>query len=260
MSRIPVLIAARNEAECIGQTLDSLTCQAEPIVIPNGCTDKTAEIAEKFGATIIETEVEGKLSAIQAGIRHLGRRALEPFVTLDADSQPAFPRYWLDSLLEARYHQPVNKPAIATGGLIFRGGTSAISSLYRTIRSFEIYWSTRDDPHNGPSVGANMLIDPVTFDALEGIQELPQIWPGEDAIIKDVIIESGGGIRRSTNPLAMVLTDSVRYPGLKHRLAKGRHQSGEDINQSYLAEAPPESITGSAYRRQRSIGRVASLS
>lgn len=57
--RFAVLIAARNEAPVIGQLVDSLQKQEYPrelfdiIVIPNNCTDNTAQVAAKAGARVL---------------------------------------------------------------------------------------------------------------------------------------------------------------------------------------------------------------
>ena len=51
---VDVLVPAWNEAALIGRTLDSLVAQSVPfrriVVIPNGCTDDTAEIARSYAA------------------------------------------------------------------------------------------------------------------------------------------------------------------------------------------------------------------
>lgn len=56
--RVVVLVPAYNEAASIGATLDALMVQARPadlvVVIPNGCTDSTAEQARKYPVTVLE--------------------------------------------------------------------------------------------------------------------------------------------------------------------------------------------------------------
>lgn len=57
--RLVVLIAAHNEEQCIGATLESLAQQTrrpdEVVVVADRCTDRTAEIAISFGAKVFET-------------------------------------------------------------------------------------------------------------------------------------------------------------------------------------------------------------
>lgn len=61
-ARIAVVVAARNEEAVIGHLTDSLIAQHYPrdrfdvIVAPNNCTDKTAEVARKHGATLFFPE------------------------------------------------------------------------------------------------------------------------------------------------------------------------------------------------------------
>jgi len=58
-SEVTVLVPARDEADFIGQTLESIQAQtyppAETIVIDDCSTDKTAEIAEIYGATVLRS-------------------------------------------------------------------------------------------------------------------------------------------------------------------------------------------------------------
>jgi cellulose synthase/poly-beta-1,6-N-acetylglucosamine synthase-like glycosyltransferase len=62
-SRILVIIAARNEALVIGNLIDSLMKQNYPrelfdvLVIPNNCTDRTAEVSRQHGAHVLECTV-----------------------------------------------------------------------------------------------------------------------------------------------------------------------------------------------------------
>lgn len=57
-SRVVVLVPAYNEADSIGATLDALMVQSRPadlvVVIPNGCTDSTAEEARRYPVTVLE--------------------------------------------------------------------------------------------------------------------------------------------------------------------------------------------------------------
>jgi len=55
--KIYVVIAARNEEKCIADTLNSIHQQSYPVdkifVIANNCTDNTADVAAKNGATVL---------------------------------------------------------------------------------------------------------------------------------------------------------------------------------------------------------------
>lgn len=82
-----VVIAAHNEEDVIGSTLDALLSQGaygtlEVIVSANGCTDQTAQVASRPGVVIIDRPEPGKAAALNAG-----EQAAEdyPRVFLDAD-------------------------------------------------------------------------------------------------------------------------------------------------------------------------------
>jgi glycosyltransferase involved in cell wall biosynthesis len=67
-----VVIAAHNEENLIGQTLDALLAQAttgpfEVIVSANGCTDQTVAVATRPGVTVIDRKEPGKAGALNAG-------------------------------------------------------------------------------------------------------------------------------------------------------------------------------------------------
>ena len=86
---ISVVIPAHNEGAVIRRTLAAFVPQAQPgeldvVVICNGCSDNTAEIAREFApaVTVIETDVPSKTHALNLGDR--AARAF-PRVYMDAD-------------------------------------------------------------------------------------------------------------------------------------------------------------------------------
>lgn len=85
---ISVIIPAYNEASVIARGLQALLAGAtsdalEIIVVCNGCTDSTAEIARRFGpiVRVVETPIAGKANALNQG---------------DAIAR-SFPRIYLDA-------------------------------------------------------------------------------------------------------------------------------------------------------------------
>ena len=83
-----VVIPAHNEANVIQRCLKSLLTQVRPgdleiVVVCNGCSDDTAEIAEAFdGVRVLQTPVASKARAL-----NMGDRAVSSFprIYLDAD-------------------------------------------------------------------------------------------------------------------------------------------------------------------------------
>lgn len=83
---ISVIIAAHDEEHVLGACLDALNAQADPdavqiIVSANGCTDDTAGVARRRGATVVERTEAGKPGALNAA----------------DDVAVGFPRVYLDA-------------------------------------------------------------------------------------------------------------------------------------------------------------------
>lgn len=85
---VSVVIAAHNEEASIGACLDGLLSDAtegefEIIVVPNGCSDQTAEIARaRAGVQVIELAKPGKVGALNTGDETATRF---PRIYLDGD-------------------------------------------------------------------------------------------------------------------------------------------------------------------------------
>lgn len=88
--RVAILIAAKNEAEHLGQTLQSIRRQRgnyDVFVVDDGSEDNTGQIAKSFGARVIPLEVPSgrKSEAQQRALPFL--RDYELVITLDADTE-----------------------------------------------------------------------------------------------------------------------------------------------------------------------------
>jgi hypothetical protein len=82
-----VVIPAHNEETVLARSLQRLLSGSAPgeldvVVVPNGCSDQTAEVARRAGVRVLETPVAGKVNALR-----LGDAACRTFprVYLDAD-------------------------------------------------------------------------------------------------------------------------------------------------------------------------------
>jgi len=82
---VSIVIAAHNEEDTLPATLAALLGgdrNPEVVVVPNGCTDRTAEVARSFaGVTVVELEQGGKPLALNAG----------------DEAATSFPRIYLDA-------------------------------------------------------------------------------------------------------------------------------------------------------------------
>ena len=84
-SRVSVIIPALNEAESIGQVVASMPWEAidECIVVDNGSTDATAEVARAAGAKVV-TSPRGYGAAMRAGVAAAAETS-QVIVQMDGD-------------------------------------------------------------------------------------------------------------------------------------------------------------------------------
>src|SRR5437764_1091468 len=89
LPKISVVIPAFNEEAYIGKCLDAIQRQTfqdfEIIVVDNNCTDKTAEIAKKYNAQVVQETTQGLTYAREKGFS-VARS--EIIARTDADSTP----------------------------------------------------------------------------------------------------------------------------------------------------------------------------
>lgn len=88
MPIIKVIIPAFNEAESIGFVVDAIPdIVDEVIVVSNNSTDKTQEMAEKFGATVLHEDKMGYGYACLHGMDYISKQKTKPdiVVFLDGD-------------------------------------------------------------------------------------------------------------------------------------------------------------------------------
>ena len=250
----PVLIPARNEAAHIANTLQALPPEAEPIVIPNGCNehDNTGEIAEEFGATVLDGSPHGKTRAIQFAVHHLGERALDPFMVLDGDTRPLRQEKWLGEMVRAREELDPDAPAIVTGSYMYEGLHPVTQSLMNLVVRIDNRRFYRRPDY--AMSGANMLLHLSDRATLRGFLELPNVWPLADKAMRKLVLDHDGQVANTIHPDARVVTDARdRYKGLFANLKISPRElffgpltfsdPNEDMLRTYMDEAPPSSIS-----------------
>lgn len=72
---VSVIIAALNEEEAIAQVINSVPQNVadEIVVVDNGSTDRTAEVASTGGARVVKEPIAGYGRAFRAGLRSISR-------------------------------------------------------------------------------------------------------------------------------------------------------------------------------------------
>jgi glycosyltransferase involved in cell wall biosynthesis len=83
--RVAVVIPALNEADSLPAVLQDLPAIDRVVVVDNGSTDRTAEVARELGTEVVHAPVRGYGSAVLAGIAHLQADPPDILVILDAD-------------------------------------------------------------------------------------------------------------------------------------------------------------------------------
>lgn len=231
----PVLIAAYNEEAYIGRTLKSLDPgEVEPLVLVNGSTDATADIARYFGATTLESDESGKLPALQQGLRHLGKRALGPVLYLDSDSYPLSPRAW-SRAMTGRLQK--DAPSVVSG-MTSLGDASIPESVLRTAKRATLCVKAKLAGDASATFGANMATRLAEDDVLQEVLEMPHIWPGEDIALVD-LVGGHGTFEQSIDPRTYVHMSARSLPPLSRRLSAGKREAARDSHIDYLRRAAP---------------------
>lgn len=90
--RIAILIPAHNEEAGLPATLSSLQCQLgvadRILVVADNCIDRTADVARRAGADVVErshADLRGKGYALDAGVKTLAAAPPDVLVIVDAD-------------------------------------------------------------------------------------------------------------------------------------------------------------------------------
>jgi glycosyltransferase involved in cell wall biosynthesis len=86
--RVIALIPAHDEAPRVGAVIAGALRHLPVLVVDDGSTDATADVARAAGASVLEQRPnQGKGAALRAGFRHALEAGLEAVVTLDGDGQ-----------------------------------------------------------------------------------------------------------------------------------------------------------------------------
>jgi len=102
--KLTVIIPCLNEEQGIERVLEKMPAFVdEVIVVDNGSTDRTGEVARRFGATVIREEVRGYGRSYKRGFAHASGDVI---ITLDGDH--SYPVDAISYLLEAFLHLDVD--------------------------------------------------------------------------------------------------------------------------------------------------------
>jgi len=100
-SRIGIVIPALNESASIAAVVAAASRFGTPIVVDDASTDSTAELAARYGATVVSHKsVLGYDGALNSGFSKAAEIGCEAIITIDADGQhdPTLIQRFLDAL------------------------------------------------------------------------------------------------------------------------------------------------------------------
>lgn len=192
--RVAVLVPAHNEAASIGATLEGLMLQSRPadlvVVIPNGCSDGTAQEARKYPVTVMELPrlEHRKSEALNRAWREHAYDA-DLVVCLDADTvlPPNALAAWEREFLEGRaalggssskftmqnpgFLSRLQKAEFAawTDTALRRGQTSVLAGTGCAINNAVLRQIAARDDRDGPWVYTSQVED---FELTYRIREL----------------------------------------------------------------------------------------
>jgi glycosyltransferase involved in cell wall biosynthesis len=85
---VAIVIPAFNEEASIAKVIRGVKAFAQPIVVSDGSTDRTAALAAEGGALVVDLPKNvGYERAIEAGFAEAKRRGFQSVITFDADGQ-----------------------------------------------------------------------------------------------------------------------------------------------------------------------------
>jgi len=163
-AKILAIIPAYNEADRIGEVISGALAYLPVLVVDDGSSDSTSQIAESGGARVLRQEPnQGKGIALQAGFLYAIGKGFQAVLTLDADGQHD-PRE-IPTFLEA---YQVSKADLIIGERDF-SQIPPVRRLANTLGKLSISWAV------GQPIGDNQsgyrLISHRMMEAMLGSRE-----------------------------------------------------------------------------------------
>lgn len=164
MPDLSVIVPAHNSAESLPPLLQSLEAQTLPrerfevIVVDNGSTDGTADVAEQHGATVVRDQIANRSRARNLGAEAAGS---DLYAFTDADCVPR--PEWLAELQGCAGSAP-----LVAGAVKLR-----TSERPNAIERFEALWRFGQEAwvKQGWAATANLLVRADAFAAIGGFDE-----------------------------------------------------------------------------------------
>lgn len=155
MPSLSVVIPALDDAEMLARCLDDLAAQLRPadeiIVVDNGSSDGTADVARAAGARVVEQPQRGIWPAASTGY---DAATGDIIARLDADSRP--PADWLLHIEAELVDAP--EVGVLTGRGVFYDGNAVVAGLGQVLYIGGYFWSMGIWLGNPPIFGSNFAM------------------------------------------------------------------------------------------------------
>lgn len=155
MTRISVVVPALDDSPMLARCLAALAAQTRPadevVVVDNGSTDDTADVARAAGARVVAEPLRGIFPATSAGFDAAGGDIL---ARLDADSVP--PADWL-ARIEAAFDAEPGLDFLSGPG-DFYGSTRLVHWLAETLYIGGYVWFVGLLLGHAPLFGSNLAM------------------------------------------------------------------------------------------------------
>jgi len=165
MTRVSVVIPSLNDAVMLAVCLDALSRQTrgadEIVVVDNGSTDATADVARAAGARVVDQPLRGIFPATAAGFDAATGDLL---ARLDADSVP--PQDWIERVV-ARFEAEPDLAALSGPG-DFYGSNRAIHWIAENLYIGGYIWFVGWLVGHAPLFGSNLALRASVWARLRG--------------------------------------------------------------------------------------------
>lgn len=167
MKKISVVVSAYNEEKSLPKCLDAITNQTFPkkdyeiVVVDNNSTDKTAQIAQSYGARVIKEQRQGNTYAVSTGLSNA-----QGEIIASTDSDTVVFHNWLEVIYKAFKDEKV---VGATGNAFIHSKNSIFDSLAKI--SYEYFLKFNFLIGKAHFSGFNFAVRKSVFDQIGGIDE-----------------------------------------------------------------------------------------
>lgn len=155
MPSLSVVIPALDDAEMLTRCLQDLAAQLRPadeiVVVDNGSSDGTADVARAAGARVVEQPQRGIWPAASAGY---DAATGDIIARLDADSRP--PADWLLHIEAELVDAP--EVGVLTGRGVFYDGNAVVAGIGQVLYIGGYFWSMGLWLGNPPIFGSNFAM------------------------------------------------------------------------------------------------------